>query len=267
MPRFAPTGSAAEPLGLDARFVDEAVARAGGNVQHAVTLQRQLKVLPAEQRRVEDIPRGLAALIERSWERIASDAVVVDGLGILCAAREVLTLDELGAVAGWTGAAPGRIFLRSAKELLVETLRPDGQSEYRLHHDSIRGHIAKALGPVALRGHHAALARRLATWPDPGQVVARQYALHHALMHRAEAGDRPRCRVGRHRRPRPGPRQRLGTATIAWSGDANRPENVAGSSLMLPGTWLTLRLALCHVKTWQGRSPCGTYRAVVGWQR
>src|SRR5512140_752288 len=92
---------AAEPLGLDARFVDEAVARAGGNVQHAVTLQRQLKVIPAEQRRVEDIPRGLAALIERSWERIASDAVVVDGLGILCAAREALTLDELGAVASW----------------------------------------------------------------------------------------------------------------------------------------------------------------------
>jgi len=179
---------AAGPLGLDARFVDEAVARAGGNVQHAVTLQRQLKVIPAEQRRVEDIPRGLAALIERSWERIASDAVVVDGLGILCAAREALTLDELGAVAGWTGAAPGRIFLRSAKELLVETRRPDGQSEYRLHHDSIRGHIAKALGPSALCGHHAALARRLATWPAPGQGAARRYALHHGLIHRAEAG-------------------------------------------------------------------------------
>jgi hypothetical protein len=72
---------------------------------------------------VEDIPRGLAALIEKSWERIAG---VVDGLGILCAAHEALTLDELGAVAGWTGEAQRRTFVRAARELLVETLRPGG---------------------------------------------------------------------------------------------------------------------------------------------
>lgn len=64
---------AAEPLHLDARFVDEAVARAGGNVQHAVQLRKRLAVLPPEQRRVEDIPRGLAALIEKAWARIAAD--------------------------------------------------------------------------------------------------------------------------------------------------------------------------------------------------
>jgi hypothetical protein len=180
---------AAGPLGLNAHFVEAAVARADGNVQHAVTLQRHLAVLPAEQRRVEDIPRGLAALLERSWERIASDEVVVDGLGILCAAREALTLDELGAVAGWTGEAQRRAFLRAAKELLVETLRSDGQPEYRLHHDAIRGHIARAIGDVALRAHHGALARRLATWPALANAAARQYALRHALTHRAEAGD------------------------------------------------------------------------------
>jgi hypothetical protein len=169
--------------------VDKAVARAGGNVQHAVQLRKRVAALPPEQRRVEDIPRGLAALIEKSWERIAIDVAVVDGLGLLCAAREALTLDELGAVAGWISDAQRRAFVRAARELLVETLRPDGQREYRLHHDAIRGHIARTIGNIALRAHHGALARRYATWPPTGQGVARRYALCYALTHRADAGD------------------------------------------------------------------------------
>jgi WD40 repeat protein len=179
---------AAPELGLDVRFVDEAVARAGGNLQHAATLRQHLAGLPAARRRAPDIPRGLAALLARSWERVASEPAVVDGLGILCAAREALTLDELGAVAGWTGVAPRRAFERGARELLVETRRPDGEAEYRLHHDSIRAHIAGALGAAALRAHHGALAGRLATWPPPTDPAARRYALRHALIHRAEAG-------------------------------------------------------------------------------
>jgi hypothetical protein len=180
---------AAGSLGLDARFVDEAVARAGGNVQHAVQLRRHVAATPAQLRRARDIPRGLGALIERTWERVAHDAVVVEGLGILCAAREALTLDELGAVAAWTADETRRAFLRGAKEVLVETQRPDGQHEYRLHHDSIRAHIAQAVGDIALRGHHSTLARRLATWPAPAQAAARRYALRHALIHRAAADD------------------------------------------------------------------------------
>ncbi len=115
---------AAEPLHLDARFVDEAVAGAGGNVQHAVQLRKRLAVLPPEQRRVEDIPRGLAALIEKAWARVAADPAVVAGLGLLCAAREALTLDEIGAVADWGGDPQRRTWIRAAKELLVETQRP-----------------------------------------------------------------------------------------------------------------------------------------------
>jgi WD40 repeat protein/tRNA A-37 threonylcarbamoyl transferase component Bud32 len=180
---------AAPALGLDARFIDEAVRCAGGNVQHAVTLQRQLAVVPREQRRVEAIPRGLAALLEKSWERIATEPIVVDNLGVLCAAREALTLEELGAVAGWAGDAQRRAFVRGARELLVETRRPDGQAAYSLHHDSIRTHIARVLGAAALRAHHVALARRLATWPPAADATARTYALAHALTHRAEAGD------------------------------------------------------------------------------
>jgi WD40 repeat protein len=190
----------AGPLGFDpqvrddARFLDEVVARADGNLQHAVQLRKQLAALPAEQRRaarhrIEDIPRGLAALIALSWERVAVDPIVVAGLGILCAAREALSLDELAAVAGWSGDPPRRAFLRGARELLVETSRPDGTGEFRLHHDSIRAHVAKELGSVALSQHHRSLAERLAAWPCPAAATSRRYALRHALIHRADAGD------------------------------------------------------------------------------
>src|SRR5262249_34071527 len=180
---------AAPELGLDAAFVGQAVERAGGNPQHAEMLRKHLAGLPFEQRRVEDIPRGLGALIAGAWERIAIDPAVVDGLGILCAAREPLTLDELGRVARWTSAPSRQAFERGARELLIETQRDSSVSEYRLHDDSIRAHIAKAIGADALIVHPGALAERLATWPAPSDVIASRYALHHALWHRAEAGD------------------------------------------------------------------------------
>jgi hypothetical protein len=94
---------AAPPLGLDARFIEEAVRRAGGNLQHGAMLRQHLAGVPPPQRRVENIPRGLAALIASAWERIATDAAIVDGLGVLCAARDALTIDEVAVVSGWTG--------------------------------------------------------------------------------------------------------------------------------------------------------------------
>jgi hypothetical protein len=178
---------AAPELELDALFIVQAVERAGGNLEHAAMLHRQLAGLRPEQRRVDDIPRGLGALIASAWARIAIDPAVVDGLGVLCAARDALTLDELGRVARWTSAAPRQAFVRGAREWLIETRRASGASEYRLHHDSIRAHIAEAIGSDALAGHHLALAERLATWPAPTEATARRYALRHALQHRAEA--------------------------------------------------------------------------------
>ncbi len=68
-------------------------------------------------------------------------------------------------------------------------MTPGGQLEYRLHHDAIRGYVAQTIGDDAIRAHHRALARRYAMWPAPGQGDARRYALRHALIHRAEAGD------------------------------------------------------------------------------
>jgi hypothetical protein len=84
--------------------------------------------LPPAQRRVDDIPIGLAALIEKSWQRIAVDPIAVDGLGTLAAAREALTLDGLGIVAGWTSEAQRRTFRRGPVAVTkdLEQLRPPG---------------------------------------------------------------------------------------------------------------------------------------------
>jgi WD40 repeat protein len=178
----------APELGLDVRFIAEAVDRAGGNPQHAEMLRRHLAGLPPERRQVEDIPAGLAGLLARTWGRMRADAAVVEGLGVLCAAREALTLDELHAVTGWAGEAQRSAFKRTALEVLIETRRTEAVREYRLHHDSIRTYVADAVGAATILRHHLALAQQLARWPAPADAAARRYALHHALLHRTEAG-------------------------------------------------------------------------------
>lgn len=178
----------APQLGLDMRFVDEAVACADGNIRHAVTLHQHLTRVPREQRRVEDIPPGLATLLETCWTRVARDPVVATGLGILSAAREPLTLDEIGSVAAWTEESQRSDFVRSATELLVETRRPEGEVAYRLYHGSIRGYISTVVG-AAFRAYHQQLANRLAVWPSQPGTPPRRYALRHVLHHFAEAQD------------------------------------------------------------------------------
>jgi hypothetical protein len=176
-------------LGLDKRFVKEAVRCADGNLQHAITLRNHLASEPPSQWRVEIVPRGLEALLTMLWERLADDAVALRGLGILSAAREPLSLDEIALVAGWDDARQRTAFVHAARELLVEGRREDGSLEVRLHHDAIRTYIVQTLGPAAIRGHHAALAQRLAAWPASGGTAGCWYALRHALAHRTEAGD------------------------------------------------------------------------------
>jgi hypothetical protein len=177
----------APKLGLDARFIDEAVRCSDGNVLHAVMLRRRLDGVTPAQRRAERFPLGFTALLASAWERIATDETIVHGLGVLCAAREALTLDEVASVAGWTGKA--RRAFDPARELLVESQRADEVLEFRLYHDAIRAQIADAIGEEGMRGHHRALAQKLATWPALVDPVARRYALRHALLHRVEAGD------------------------------------------------------------------------------
>jgi 3',5'-cyclic AMP phosphodiesterase CpdA len=172
---------AARPLGLGAVFINEAVARAGGNLQHATMLRKYLAGLPSAQRKVKSVPGGLEALLEKTWDRVAVDPLAVQGFGILCAAREALTLEELGTVAGWTEEAQRRAFLWSARELLVESWRPDGRREFRLHHESIREYIAKILGDATLHLHRAALAQRLAGWSGAAEATVRRYATRRIL--------------------------------------------------------------------------------------
>lgn len=76
-------------------------------------------------------------------------------------------------MADWTHEPQRRAFLRGVRELLVETLRVGRVSEYRLHHDSIRAHVARAIGSDALATHPLALAQRIATWPPPADAAAR----------------------------------------------------------------------------------------------
>jgi hypothetical protein len=158
-------------------------------------LRKHLAGLPPEQRTVEEIPRGLAAWIASAWERIATEPPVVDGLGILCAAREPLTLDELGSVACWTGTAARQAFVRSAREWLIETARAGRVPEYRLHHDSIRAHVAEAIGGVRRQTALEALQHERLVAFDPGQLVGRKRA-RRGLAHldlRATRQDRQLC--------------------------------------------------------------------------
>jgi hypothetical protein len=87
---------------LPAATVAAAIARAEGNVLHAVMLHDVLRGLPPEQRRAERIPGGLRHLIGEVWDRAASTESVRVGLGLLCAAQEALSLDALAEVAAWS---------------------------------------------------------------------------------------------------------------------------------------------------------------------
>ena len=173
---------------LPAEAVAAAIARAGGNVLHAVMLHEVLRDLPPEQRRAERIPDGLRHLIGEVWDRAAATESVRVGLGVLCAAQEALSLNMLAEVAGWRSHDKQR-FLPQARQLLLEEPASwAGATAYRPRHDWVRELMAEQLVGAALAAHHGALAAKLATWPLPREMAARRYALRHALIHRAEAG-------------------------------------------------------------------------------
>jgi mRNA-degrading endonuclease YafQ of YafQ-DinJ toxin-antitoxin module len=174
---------------LSGETIATAIARAEGNVLHAVMLHDGLRDLPAAERRADRVPRGLKALIGEIWDRAASHAAVRVGLGLLCAAREALSLDVLAEVAGWSYDEKER-FAREARQLLLEEpVAWAGIEAYRPRHDWVRELIAERLGAATVRQHHATLARTLAAWPSRLGATARRYAVRHALLHRAEDGD------------------------------------------------------------------------------
>jgi len=176
---------------LPNEMIATAIDRADGNVLHAVMLHDALQSLPAQERRADQIPRGLGGLIGEIWDRAAVRPGVRAGLGLLCAAQEALSLDMIAELAGWGPDVyeERKRFLREARQLLLEEPASwSGAVAYRPRHDWVRELMAEQLGAATLRAQHGMLSRKLATWPAPAEASARRYALRHALIHRAEAG-------------------------------------------------------------------------------
>jgi hypothetical protein len=174
---------------LPAATTEAACVNADGNVLHAVMLHDALRSRAASERRVDRLPRGLRALVGEIWDRAASRAAVRLGLGLLCAAREALSLDVLVELAGWEFEDKER-FVRDARQLLLEEGGHEGVgTRYRPRHDWVRELIADRLGAATIRAHHEALSRKLATWPLPDDVTIRAYAVRHAIAHRIAADD------------------------------------------------------------------------------
>jgi WD40 repeat protein len=175
------------PLPADAMAA--AIARADGNVLHAVMLHDAWRDLPALEHRADRIPRGLKGLIGEIWDRAASHEPVRRGLGLLCAAQEALSLDVLAELAGWDYDDKER-FARDARQLLLEEPASWGGVEaYRPRHDWVRELIAERLGAAALRAHHKMVLQKLATWPPAGDARRRAYAVRHTLAHRLAIDD------------------------------------------------------------------------------
>jgi hypothetical protein len=148
-------------LGFDDRLVERAVLRANGNMQHAMMARNHLASVPGSESRVEAIPRGLPNLLAMLWQRVAGDGLAVRGLGILCAAREPLSLNEIGLVAGWSNIAEQLAFAHVARALLVKTRRSDGMAAYWLGHDSVRAYLVDQLGPRPVHRYREMLASKL----------------------------------------------------------------------------------------------------------
>lgn len=181
---------------LDPAFVNEAVRRAEGNLLHAVRLRDWLDGQPPAQRIAANIPHGISGFLSQVWRELlalpdAQRALVIDGLGIACAAREALPASLLGEILGWS-TPDVEAFLQATRPFLLEEPAHwrHGQSAYRLYHECFREFVADKLGETAIRNYHRRISQKLATWPPrQGDQVRRHYALRHAVAHRIETGE------------------------------------------------------------------------------
>ncbi|KYG02678.1 hypothetical protein BE21_54600 [Sorangium cellulosum] len=193
-PRFTPR--------LDRGLVEEAVARAQGNLLYAVKLREWLEEQPVEQRRVERLPRGLSGFLEQIWHQLRSlprehFGLVANGLGLICAAREALPLEEIEAAWGWNDVEAGEDFLRAARALLLEEPASwRGARAYRPYHEAFRAFVTEKLGPKRMAELHRRLLDTTARWPGAAgeSDFRRRYAARHAIAHARAAGEREQAR-------------------------------------------------------------------------
>ncbi|WP_437305670.1 TIR domain-containing protein [Sorangium sp. So ce388] len=193
-PRFTPR--------LAPGLVEEAVARAQGNLLYAVKLREWLEDQPPERRRAERLPRGLSGFLEQIWQQLRSlpreqFGLVASGLGLVCAAREALPLEEIEAAWGWNDVEAGEDFLRAARALLLE--EPAwwrGTRAYRPYHEAFRAFITEKLGPKRMAELHRRLLETAARWPvaEGESDFRRRYAARHAIAHALAGGERDKAR-------------------------------------------------------------------------
>lgn len=195
--------AAANPPLTDA-FIDAAVRQGQGNLLYAVKLRDWVAGQPAA-RHPRRLPAGLNAWLVLMWEdmREASGQAyqhIAAALSVIAAARESLTLSEIGRVLGWREPGLYHSLLRHARHFLREEVRyarvqpredgADGEPSYRPYHESMREFVAVTLGD-SHRDAHALLARSVASWPSNRGAgeFERRYAAMHALHHRLAALD------------------------------------------------------------------------------
>jgi WD40 repeat protein len=182
---------------LDRAFIEAAVERSAGNLLYAIRLRDWLIDKPLQQRVTVNIPRGLDAFLEQIWADFLaleepSCNVVLEGLGVACAAREAVPPSLFSPILGWTSRLDVEQLLRVARPFLreVEASWHNHIKAYRLYHEWLREFIITKLGDSTMRGHHAQISRSLAAWPpSEGDAPRRLYALRHAVTHLLESGN------------------------------------------------------------------------------
>lgn len=181
---------------LESEVVDAVVQSARGNMLHASRLCEWLDGQPPSRRTTLDIAHGLADLLRRIWSELhtpdgARRELVLQGLGLACAAREALPAYLFGELIGDPTASDGEELLRATRHLLREEPAHwhDGRPGYRLYHEHLREVLTEKLGSAVIRDHHHRFIDVLAGWPpDEHDPARRRYALRHAVAHRLEAG-------------------------------------------------------------------------------